>query len=184
MPPDKQMKIAGETDYFYAPLANRLDLYGVKSELENLSMKYRCPHEYSEMEQKWRSTGKNVMPSSMNGPINCVIIWMMNGIVTDVYQVPFCLQHLEKDDEFGQWLPDISVISMWSRSSSDYGGPHWNRCLEIYSILTDCCKELPASIHNYIDSPKEKRLSAFSSENLGCPWGMGRGSHLIRQNDL
>ena len=45
MRPDKQMKIAGETDYFYAPLANRLGLYHVKTELENLSFQYRCPRE-------------------------------------------------------------------------------------------------------------------------------------------
>lgn len=43
MRPDKQMKIAGETDYFFAPLANRLGLYNVKTELENLSFKFRCP---------------------------------------------------------------------------------------------------------------------------------------------
>ena len=47
---DKQMKIAGETDYFYAPLANRLGLYHIKSELENLSFRYRCPREYSQIE--------------------------------------------------------------------------------------------------------------------------------------
>lgn len=51
MRPDKQMKIAGETDYFYAPLANRLGLYHVKSELENLSFRYRCPHEYQKLEE-------------------------------------------------------------------------------------------------------------------------------------
>ncbi len=47
MRPDKQMKIAGETDFFYAPLANRLGLYNVKIELENLSFQYRCPQEYA-----------------------------------------------------------------------------------------------------------------------------------------
>lgn len=46
MRPDKQMKIAGETDYFYAPLANRLGMYHVKTELENLSFRFRCPREY------------------------------------------------------------------------------------------------------------------------------------------
>ena len=51
MRPDKQMKIAGETDYFYAPLANRLGLYHVKSELENLSFKYRCPREFALLEK-------------------------------------------------------------------------------------------------------------------------------------
>ena len=50
MRPVKQMKIAGETDYFYAPLANRLGLYHVKTELENLSFHYRCPREYEQIE--------------------------------------------------------------------------------------------------------------------------------------
>ena len=49
MPPHKQMKIAGETDFFYAPLANRLGMYPIKIELENLSFRYRCPHEYEEI---------------------------------------------------------------------------------------------------------------------------------------
>ncbi|MDE6279899.1 MAG: HD domain-containing protein, partial [Paramuribaculum sp.] len=49
MRPDKQMKIAGETDYFYAPLANRLGLYNVKTELENLSFRFRCPKEYENL---------------------------------------------------------------------------------------------------------------------------------------
>ena len=50
MKPDKQMKIAGETDYFYAPLANRLGLYHIKSELETLSFKFRCPRDFAEIE--------------------------------------------------------------------------------------------------------------------------------------
>lgn len=49
MPPHKQMKIAGETDFFYAPLANRLGLYHTKIELENLSFRYRCPQEYEQI---------------------------------------------------------------------------------------------------------------------------------------
>ena len=51
MRPDKQMKIAGETDCFYAPLANRLGLFEVKSDLENLSFKYRCGIEYGDIER-------------------------------------------------------------------------------------------------------------------------------------
>lgn len=52
MRPDKQMKIAGETDCFYAPLANRLGLFEVKSDLENLSFKYRCGNEYGDIEDR------------------------------------------------------------------------------------------------------------------------------------
>ena len=52
MRPDKQMKIAGETDYFYAPLAHRLGLYYIKREMENLSFRYRCPREYAFIESE------------------------------------------------------------------------------------------------------------------------------------
>lgn len=67
MRPDKQMKIAGETDYFYAPLANRLGLYNVKTELENLSLRFRCPHEFEEMEMliaRDKEAQKNASPPS------------------------------------------------------------------------------------------------------------------------
>ena len=46
MPRDKQLKIASETTYLYAPLAHRLGLYAIKSELEDLSMKYLDPDTY------------------------------------------------------------------------------------------------------------------------------------------
>ena len=56
MLPAKQFKIAGETLYIYAPLANRLGLYKIKTELENLSFKYEHPEEYHEIEEKLEAT--------------------------------------------------------------------------------------------------------------------------------
>ena len=52
MAPDKQKKIASETVYIYAPLAHRLGFYGIKSELEDLSMKYNNPEVYREIVSK------------------------------------------------------------------------------------------------------------------------------------
>ena len=59
MLPNKQYKIAGETLYIYAPLANRLGLYKIKTELENLSFKYEHPEEYAEIEEKLNATAAN-----------------------------------------------------------------------------------------------------------------------------
>ena len=49
MQPVKQMKIAGETDFFYAPFANRLGLNNLRRELENLSFRFRCPERYERL---------------------------------------------------------------------------------------------------------------------------------------
>lgn len=59
MRPDKQKKIASETVYIYAPLAHRLGLYNIKSELEDLSMKYNDPEIYAEIEEKLQIANEN-----------------------------------------------------------------------------------------------------------------------------
>ena len=51
MLPEKQMKISGETDFFYAPFANRLGLHNLRRELENLSFRFRCPDRYERLQQ-------------------------------------------------------------------------------------------------------------------------------------
>src|SRR5690625_4445059 len=53
---DKQIKIASETIFIYAPLAHRMGLYNIKSELDDLSLKYTKPEEYYEVEKKLQET--------------------------------------------------------------------------------------------------------------------------------
>jgi guanosine-3',5'-bis(diphosphate) 3'-pyrophosphohydrolase len=59
LPPYKQMKISAETLYLFAPLAHRMGLYAIKTELEDLSLKYRYPEVYNDLEYKIKSHEKD-----------------------------------------------------------------------------------------------------------------------------
>ena len=163
MRPDKQMKIAGETDYFYAPLANRLGLYHVKLELENLSFKYRCPREYYELEhllEEERKTNNEYL-SAFTSKITALLAEHGIEVRTEVrYRMPY------------------NIWRKMHSSNSDYyhvGGKHYIRViysnnsplnekdtsLRIYSILTDTFKERPGSVSNYINAPKENGYQSF-----------------------
>lgn len=66
MPTNKQIKITGETLYLFAPLAYRLGLYTIKSELEDLCMKYRFPVQYAELSENSKRPKNSAKPSSAN----------------------------------------------------------------------------------------------------------------------
>ena len=72
MPPNKQLKIAGETQYIYAPLANRLGLYAIKTELEDLSFKYEHPDKYEDIAKKLSDTrmSREKLFKDIEGPIS------------------------------------------------------------------------------------------------------------------
>ncbi len=163
MRPDKQMKIAGETDYFYAPLANRLGMHDVRVELSNLSMQYRCPDEYKDL--------NNSLDQYRLENEESIIIWC-EGV----------REHLASYGIEARVEPKFrSIHSLWYRmnkNESDFRHlpykyivnisipvPAVNQeksvCLQIYSALTDKYKEMPNSLHNYIDNPKENGYQAL-----------------------
>lgn len=157
MKPAKQMKIAGETDYFYAPLANRLGLYEIKSELENLSLRYRSPEEYAQIEeqvnQHIKDEGDNI--ALFCEPITEVLT--QNGINAKVFakfRSPYSIwrKMLTSGNSF-KLLEHRHIINIVFEEHEQPSEK--NQCLEIYSLVTDLYKEKPGSLNNYIDSPKE-----------------------------
>ena len=160
---DKQMKIAGETDYFYAPLANRLGLYHVKSELENLSFRYRCPREYSELEQ---TVAKDI---ELKRPHIEAFIAKMEEILaakglkarTEVrYRRPYSIwrKMQAKHCDFNH-VPGRHYIRIIYPQSEVYSEKEY--ALQIYAALTDYFKERPGSVSNYINAPKENGYQSF-----------------------
>ena len=157
MKPHKQMKIAGETDYFYAPLANRLGLYYVKTELENLSFKFRCPHDYEEI-SRWIEQDKRQQKERLERFRRQVQATLMeSGIEAEVtveYREPYSIWRKMKKygDDFNhlKYRHFTEIVFKVPQNSDEK-----DIALKIYSILTDSFKEKPGGLSNYIDSPKE-----------------------------
>ncbi|MBO7271609.1 MAG: HD domain-containing protein, partial [Bacteroidaceae bacterium] len=164
MRPDKQMKIAGETDYFYAPLAHRLGLYYIKREMENLSFRYRCPREYAFLESELEKVMKVREPGLKSFMFEIERLLENNDIFmarTEVYsRGPYSawrkmhssgcdFKHVE-----GKYYIRIIYPNTHDYSEKDMS-------LKIYSILTDRFKEKPGSVANFIDSPKENGYQSY-----------------------
>lgn len=165
---DKQMKIAGETDYFYAPLANRLGLYHVKTELENLSFRYRCPREYSLLERLLAEEFEAESPHIKAFTTKIENLLAAGGIKarTEVrYRKPYSIwmKMHAKGCDFAHVDTKYYVrvvyqtVEPWSEKDTS---------LRIYSILTDAFKERPGSVSNYIDAPKENGYQSFQVKLL------------------
>lgn len=163
MPADKQMKIAGETDYFYAPLANRLGLYNVKTELENLSFQFRCPHEYSELEHLIRNDEEAQYKRLKTFTEEIKATLEHAGIPVDVsieYRKPYSIwRKMHKYGDDFNHLKYRHFTEIVYRTPEDVSEK--DMALRIYSVLTDRFKEKPGGISNYIDSPKENGYQSF-----------------------
>ncbi len=156
---DKQMKITSETDYFYAPLANRLGLYEIKSELENLSLRWRSPQEYDRIEKKidrYMSMHREDIEAFLE-PIRETLA--EHGIEAHVYARPRSVYALwRKMKNTGQTfkeLEHVHQINIIIKFDEELGMSEKNQCLRVYSLLTDLYDERPYSLINYIDQPKE-----------------------------
>ena len=162
---DKQMKITSETDYFYAPLANRLGLYEIKSELENLSLRWRSPQEYARIEKKinrYMEIHHDDIESFLQ-PIRLML--REEGIQANVYARPRSVYALwRKMQNSGQTfkeLEHVHQVNIVFPYDDNCGLSEKNQCLRIYSMITDFYNERPYSLINYIDQPKENGYQAL-----------------------
>jgi GTP pyrophosphokinase len=180
MRPDKQMKIAGETDYFYAPFANRLGLYSVKIELENLSFRYRCPHEYEHLcslIRKDREQNAEKVEAFRQDIISTLSDGGVSGINVEVqYREPYSLwRKMRKYGDDYKHLKYRRVVKIiFPDTTREAEKP---TVLKIYSMLTDKFQEKPGGISNYIDSPKENGYQSFHVKLL-APYGKWEEVHI------
>ena len=173
MRPDKQMKIAGETDFFYAPLANRLGLYNVKIELENLSFRYRCPHEYeliTSLIQKDQESHQERLDIFTARIREALANDGIRVLVRTIYRAPYSIwRKMRKSGDDFNHVPFRHFVEVMYACEDEQ--QEKDMALRIYSRLTDAFNEKPGGIINYIDSPKENGYQSFHVQLLsdfGC----------------
>lgn len=163
---DKQMKIAGETDYFYAPLANRLGLFDVKTELENLSFKYRCSLEYQDiydaLEQDKKDNAARI--AEFTGVVESLL--RKEGITATArayWRAPYSIwRRMKSKQKDFKHLDNRYYIRVTFTACEDKSLTEKNVCLKIYSLLTDFFNEKPETFQNLIDQAKENSYKSIN----------------------
>lgn len=191
MKPEKQMKIAGETDYFYAPLANRLGLYNIKTELENLSFRYRCPDEYDEIAgllERHVEANRGKLEIFRRQIEETLAAAGIKSRVNVDYRRPFSLWRKMRKygDDFNHLKYRHFVEVVFDENQTHLSEKVM--AMKIYCILTDRFKEKHCSMSNYIDSPKENGYQSIHAKLLP-DFGRWQEVHIsseamIRQSQL
>ena len=161
--PNKQYKIAGETLYLYAPLAYRLGLNKIKTELENLSFKYEHPEEYHEIEIKLQETAaeRDKVFKEFTAPIRQQLDKMglkyrIMARVKAVYSIWNKMQ--TKHVTFDEVYDILAVRIIFEPVSID---DEMNNCFDIYVKLSQIYKPHPDRIRDWVSHPKANGYQAL-----------------------
>lgn len=155
MRPDKQMKIASETKFLYAPLAHRLGLYSVKSELEDLALRYTEPSVYLEIEGKLKST-----KDARNRFIRKFVQPIKDSLTKDGYDfeikartksISSIWRKMTTKGVPFEEIFDLFAIRIIVDTHLDMEKPD---CWRIYSIVTDFYQPSPDRLRDWISTPR------------------------------
>ncbi len=169
MPPRKQYKIAGETLYVYAPLANRLGLFNIKTELENLSFKYEHPDQYAEIEQKIIESAqyRRELFEELTKPIakrltELKVDFEIKERIKSVYSVWNKMQ--TKQIPFEE-VYDLTAIRIIFKPTSELSEKI--QCWNIYTAVTDVHKPKPERLRDWVSTPKANGYEALHVTVMG-----------------
>jgi guanosine-3',5'-bis(diphosphate) 3'-pyrophosphohydrolase len=155
MPRHKQLKIASETMYLYAPLAHRLGLYAIKSELEDLYLKYTDTDTYVEIVHKINESKsyRNKFIKSFIQPIEDELIkqkfeFTIKGRPKSVYSIynKMKKQGIPFEEVYDLFAVRIIIESQLENEKAD--------CWQVYSIVTDFYRPNPDRLRDWISTPR------------------------------
>ncbi len=169
MPRNKQIKITSETIYLFVPLAYRLGLHAIKSELEDLCMKYRFPEEYEEIRRKIDATKseREEYIERFIKPIREVLDrnkfqYEISARVKSIYSIWNKMRRKEIPFEEVYDLFAIRIVFKALPFPSEK-----TQCWQIYSCVTDIYTPKPDRLRDWISIPKSNGYEALHSTVMG-----------------
>jgi len=168
MSEDKQLKIASETIFIYAPLAHRMGLYNIKSELEDLSLKYTKPEEYTSIERKLQET-KQEREKYIEDFSNIIkdrleeegLEFEIKGRSKSVFSIhrKILSQNVSFEEVFDKFA--IRIIYRSDKKNEKFLA--W----KIYSIVTDIFRPNPKRLRDWISQPKSTGYESLHITVMG-----------------
>jgi len=169
MAPAKRHKISGETMYIYAPLAHRLGLFAIKTELEELSFKYENPEEFNDISEKLKQSRARRQE------------------IFNHFAQPVIQGLNEMGMKYEMIARDKSVYSVWNKMKNkgvsfeevydifavrivfenEAGIDEKKRCWDIYSVITDIYRLRPDRIRDWVSRPKSNGYQALHLTVMG-----------------
>ena len=162
-PANKQYKIAGETLYIYAPLANRLGLYKIKSELENLSFQYEHPDEYNIIKKKLASTEakRRELFDQFTSPIEDALKQMgIKYTIKERVKTPYSIwsKMQNKHVTFEEIYDILAVRIIFTPNKRE---EEVNECFNIYVAISKIYKSHPDRLRDWLNHPKANGYQAL-----------------------
>ena len=162
-PANKQYKIAGETLYIYAPLANRLGLNKIKTELENLSFCYEHPEQYAAIQKKLESTqaSRHILFDSFTAPIEKAMKEMgIKYVIKERVKSPYSIWHKmqTKHVTFDEIYDILAVRIIFTPQNRE---DEINECFKIYVAISKIYQSHPDRLRDWINHPKANGYQAL-----------------------
>ncbi len=165
MTPKSQLKIASETAYVYAPLAHRLGLYAVKTELEDLATKYLQADNYNYVKNKLNETKvqRNKYIRSFIEPLTedmdkAGLIYEIKGRPKSIHSI-LKKQNIPFEEVYDLFAIRIIVDTEYENEKSD--------CWKIYSIVTDHYTPNPDRLRDWVSTPKANGYESLHTTVMG-----------------
>ena len=169
MAPAKQYKITGETMYIYAPLAHRLGLFAIKTELEELCFKYEHPETFAQITEKIKDTAgeRNKVYKNFAKPVlveldKMDIDYEMRARVKSVYSIH---NKMEAKNVAFEEIYDLFAVRIIFEIYP--GMDEKKQCWDIYSAITDIYKLRPDRIRDWVSRPKSNGYQALHLTVMG-----------------